>query len=56
MKLIELEIKNVRGIKYITLRPNGSNFVVWGSNGSGKSAVVDAIDFLLTGRITSSKK
>ena len=52
MKLIELEIKNIRGIKELTLRPNGSNFVVWGTNGSGKSAVVDAIDFLLTGRIT----
>lgn len=52
MKLIELEIHKVRGIKELKLTPGGKNFVVWGANGSGKSAVVDAIDFLLTGRIT----
>jgi len=52
MKIIELEIKNVRGIKDIVLRPDTRNFVVWGTNGSGKSAIVDAIDFVLTGRIT----
>lgn len=52
MRLIELEITNVRGIPHIVLRPNGKNFVIWGPNGSGKSAVVDAIDFLLTGRIS----
>lgn len=52
MKLLELEIDNVRGIGHLLLKPDGKNFVVWGPNGSGKSAVVDAIDFLLTGRIT----
>lgn len=52
MRIIELELKNIRGIKEIALRPNGHNFVVWGGNGSGKSAVVDGIDFLLTGGIS----
>lgn len=52
MRLLSLEITNFRGIKSITLNPKGENFVVWGQNGSGKSAVVDAIDFLLTGRIS----
>ena len=52
MKLLELEIHNMRGIRHVALIPNGKNFVVWGPNGSGKSAVVDAVDFLLTGRIT----
>ncbi|MHA1613955.1 MAG: ATP-binding protein [Candidatus Thorarchaeota archaeon] len=52
MRLLELEIHNVRGICDLTLRPNGNNFVIWGPNGAGKSAVVDAIDFLLTGRIS----
>ncbi len=52
MKLLELEIKNVRGIKHVKLVPNGKNFVIWGPNGSGKSAVIDALDFLLTGRIS----
>lgn len=52
MRLIELEIFNIRGIRHIVLHPNGRNFVIWGPNGSGKSAVVDAIDFLLTGRMS----
>ena len=49
MKILSLEIKNIRGIKYISLNPQGKNLVIWGMNGSGKSAVLDAIDFLLTG-------
>lgn len=52
MRVLELEIHNIRGIPNLHLKPNGRNFVIWGPNGSGKSAVVDAIDFLLTGRIT----
>jgi len=52
MKLLELEIHNIRGITHLNLRPNGKNLVIWGPNGSGKSAVVDAIDFLLTGRVS----
>lgn len=52
MRVLELEIHNVRGISHLLLKPNGKNFVVWGPNGSGKSAVVDAIDFLLTGRVS----
>lgn len=51
MKLIELQICNVRGIRQLSLKPKGKNLVIWGPNGSGKSAVVDALDFLLTGKI-----
>ena len=49
MKLVELEISNIRGVKHLELSQKGKNFVVYGPNGSGKSTVVDAIDFLLTG-------
>lgn len=52
MKLIELEIDNLRGIQHLILKPNGNNFLVFGPNGSGKSAIVDATDFLLTGKIS----
>lgn len=52
MKLLELEIHNVRGIRELIITPDGNNFVIWGPNGSGKSAVVDSLDFLLTGEIT----
>lgn len=52
MKLIELEIQNIRGIKKLKLNQDGKNLVIYGPNGSGKSTVVDAIDFLLTGKIS----
>lgn len=52
MRLIELEINNIRGIKNLKIQPNGNNFVVWGANGSGKSAVIDSLDFLLTGKVS----
>jgi hypothetical protein len=52
LRLLELEIHNIRGICDLTLKLDGKNLVIWGSNGSGKSAVVDSIDFLLTGKIS----
>ena len=52
MKILELEISNVRGVKQITIPANGGNVVVYGPNGTGKSAIVDSIDFLLTGKIS----
>jgi energy-coupling factor transporter ATP-binding protein EcfA2 len=51
MRILELEITDMRGIKSLTLKPNGKNMVISGRNGSGKSGVVDALDFLLTGKI-----
>lgn len=53
MKILELEIENVRGVrKKIPLKPNGENVVLYGPNGTGKSAIVDAIDFLFTGDVS----
>jgi len=52
MKILSLEVRNIRGIKYIKIQPDGKNVVVFGPNGTGKSAIVDAVDFLLTGRIS----
>ena len=52
MKILDLKIEKIRGIKEIRLTPNGKNLVICGPNGSGKSAVVDALDFLLTGSIS----
>lgn len=51
MKLVALHIREFRGIKDLILRLAGKNFVVDGPNGSGKSGVVDAIEFVFTGRI-----
>ena len=52
MKVLKLQIENIRGIKKMNLEPEKENFVVFGPNGTGKSAVVDALDFLFTGRIS----
>lgn len=52
MRLLELEINDIRGIRQCVLKPASNNFVIWGPNGSGKSGVVDSLDFLLTGRIS----
>lgn len=55
MKLVDLSINNIRGIPHIEIKPNGENFVIFGPNGTGKSAIVDALDFLLTGNISRFK-
>ena len=51
MRILELEINNIRGIRFLRLSPLGQTLVVWGPEGSGKSAV----DFLLTGSILRLK-
>jgi len=52
MRLLDLMVQNVRGLTNIRLQPDKKNTVIWGPNGAGKSGVVDAIDFVLTGRIS----
>ena len=52
MKIIALEINCIRGIKNLKLSFNQENAVVYGDNGTGKSGVIDAIDFLLRGEIS----
>lgn len=52
MKILSLEINNIRGIKKAIIEPNGENLVVFGPNGTGKSAVIDSIDFLFRGKIS----
>lgn len=53
MRILNIEIQNVRGIKdRLIFSPHGDNFLVYGPNGTGKSAIVDALDFLFSGRIS----
>ena len=52
MRLLDLTVRNVRGIPEIRLQPDRKNIVIWGPNGAGKSGIVDAIDFVFTGRIS----
>ncbi len=53
--MIEIEriaIREFRGIRDLTLDLKGDNFAACGPNGTGKSGIVDAIEFGLTGNIS----
>lgn len=52
LQIKSLKIQNVRGIRELELTPNGDSFAIQGPNGTGKSGVVDAIDFAVTGKIS----
>lgn len=51
VRLLELRIRHFRGIRNLNVPLGGTSLALLGPNGSGKSSVVDALDFLLTGRI-----
>lgn len=52
MIVLSVEINCLRGIKNLKLDFNGKNAVIYGDNGTGKSGVIDALDFLIKGDIT----
>lgn len=52
MILLSIEINCLRGIKNLQLNFSGKNTVIYGDNGTGKSGVIDALDFLIKGDIT----
>ncbi|MHB8724045.1 MAG: AAA family ATPase [Casimicrobiaceae bacterium] len=45
-------IQEFRGIRHLTIDFNLHNFAICGPNGTGKSGVVDALEFALTGNIS----
>lgn len=47
-----ITIKEFRGIRDLTLDLDGKSFAVCGPNGTGKSGIVDALEFALTGSIS----
>src|SRR5690349_18771267 len=48
----QLSIHEFRGIRDLTIELGGKNFAICGPNGTGKSGVVDALEFALTGNIS----
>jgi hypothetical protein len=48
----KIKIHEFRGIRDLTHELNGKNFATCGPNGTGKSGIVDAIEFALTGNIS----
>jgi len=52
IRIHSLGIEDFRGIRKLHLDFAGRNFAICGPNGTGKSGVVDAIEFAITGSIT----
>ncbi len=52
IRLESVRIEEFRGIRGLSLPFRGNNFAICGNNGTGKSGVVDALEFALTGRIS----
>jgi recombinational DNA repair ATPase RecF len=52
IRVQSLTIKEFRGIRDFTVNFDGENFAICGPNGTGKSGVVDALEFALTGNIS----
>lgn len=49
MKIISLEVENVKCLKAISISPDGSTVVIGGENGNGKSSILDSIQYALGG-------
>ena len=47
-----ISIHEFRGVRDLTLTLDSKNFAVCGPNGTGKSGIVDALEFVLTGNIS----
>ena len=47
-----LRVHEFRGIRDLTLELNSKNFAICGPNGTGKSGIVDALEFVLSGNIS----
>ena len=56
ISLKSIEIAEFRGIRALSINFNEKNFAIFGPNGTGKSGVVDAIEFALTGNIARLSK
>ncbi len=49
MKIIALEAENVKHLKVVNIKPDGSLVVIGGDNEQGKTCVLDAIEYALSG-------
>lgn len=49
MKIVSLEVENIKCLKAISITPEGNTIVIGGDNGNGKSSVLDSIEYALAG-------
>ncbi|MGI6201614.1 MAG: AAA family ATPase [Christensenellales bacterium] len=55
MKLISLDIDHFKGIRALHLAPSGSDLTIYGDNATGKTTVMDAWCWLLTGKDSAGR-
>lgn len=51
-KIKKIEIRAFRGIPEVELELEGKSLLVRGENGTGKSSIVDAVEFFFTGKVS----
>lgn len=56
MKLLTLTLDNFKGVKHFELNTNGHSVNVYGSNGTGKTTLMDAFTWLLFGKNSKDEK
>jgi DNA repair exonuclease SbcCD ATPase subunit len=56
VNLINLKLKNFKGIKSFELQANGQNVNIWGDNATGKTSVFDAFTWLFYDKDSQNKK
>lgn len=56
MKLTELQLENFQGIRSLYVKPNGLNISLYGTNGSGKTTVFNALTWLLFDKASTGEK
>lgn len=47
LKILELNLRNFKGVKDLKLQPNGNDLFIYGENASGKTTVMDSFLWLL---------
>lgn len=52
IQIEEIKLENFRGIRQLTLPMNRNSFAIQGPNATGKSCIVDGIEFGLTGNVS----
>ena len=55
MRLMELHLRNFKGIKAFDFSPNGKNISVYGDNATGKTTLFDAFTWLLLGKDSTGR-
>lgn len=49
MKVIAMQVENLKTVRFARIKPNGAMVTITGNNGSGKSTILDAIEWAVRG-------